>query len=66
MRFDFSTPAPQGMYVGPSARASKMLAVELKSATTAFGGKGVGAIPQVSFTMKVKIVLRTLQQLDCA
>ena len=48
------TAALQGMCVGPSARASKMLAVQFTSATTEFGGKGVGAIPRVLFTMKVK------------
>jgi len=36
----------QGVCVGPSARASKMLAVQLKSALTAFGGKEGSGLPR--------------------
>ena len=45
---------PQGIPVGPSARASKMLAVQLKSAVTVFGGKGGTGLPRVAFEFEVR------------
>lgn len=44
----------QGVSVGPSARASKMLAVQLKSALTVFGGKEGSGLPRVVFELEAR------------
>ena len=41
--------------MGPSARASKMLAVQLKSAVTVFGVKGSSGMPRVTFELEVRV-----------
>ncbi|CAM9466034.1 unnamed protein product [Ectocarpus sp. 12 AP-2014] len=48
----------KGVSVGPSARASKMLAVQLKSAVTVFGGKGYSGMPRVAFELEVSYCMR--------
>ncbi|CAM9136528.1 unnamed protein product, partial [Ectocarpus sp. 4 AP-2014] len=48
----------KGLSVGPSARASKMLAVQLKSAVTVFGGKGSSGMPRVAFELEVSYCMR--------
>lgn len=44
----------KGVTVAPSARASKMLAVQLKSALTVFGGKGASGFPRVAFELEAR------------
>ncbi|CAM9126790.1 unnamed protein product, partial [Hapterophycus canaliculatus] len=54
----------KGVNVGPSARASKMLAVQLKSALTVFGGKGASGFPRVSYCMRIHRVERFLADFE--